>query len=67
MAEGTQLIRGLEGVVAAETELCDLDGKNGRLACATTSTIRPRKATSQDRLSPSGWASCRTRPSSTAS
>src|ERR1700687_3419330 len=31
-AEGTQLIRGLEGVVAAETELCDLDGKNGRLA-----------------------------------
>ena len=32
MAEGTQLIRGLEGVVAAETRLCDLDGKNGRLA-----------------------------------
>src|SRR5512139_2760706 len=32
MAEGTQLIRGLEGVVAAETKLCDLDGKNGRLA-----------------------------------
>src|SRR3979411_2552379 len=32
MAEGTQLIRGLEGVVAAETELCDLDGANGRLA-----------------------------------
>ena len=32
MAEGTQLIRGLEGVVAAETELCDLDGTNGRLA-----------------------------------
>src|ERR1700687_2765998 len=32
MTEGTQLIRGLEGVVAAETELCDLDGKNGRLA-----------------------------------
>ena len=30
--EGTQLIRGLEGVVAAETALCDLDGKNGRLA-----------------------------------
>src|SRR5437879_11398209 len=27
-----QLIRGLEGVVAAETALCDLDGKNGRLA-----------------------------------
>ena len=32
MTEGTQLIRGLEGVVAAETALCDLDGKNGRLA-----------------------------------
>src|SRR5213593_57247 len=32
MAEGTQLIRGLEGVVAAETRLCDLDGTNGRLA-----------------------------------
>jgi citrate synthase len=32
MAEGTQLIRGLEGVVAAETKLCDLDGTNGRLA-----------------------------------
>ena len=32
MAEGTQLIRGLEGVVAAETKLCDLDGAHGRLA-----------------------------------
>jgi citrate synthase len=32
MAEESQLIRGLEGVVAAETRLCDLDGKNGRLA-----------------------------------
>jgi len=32
MAEGTQLIRGLEGVVATETQLCDLDGTNGRLA-----------------------------------
>jgi citrate synthase len=32
MAEGSQLIRGLEGVVAAETRLCDLDGANGRLA-----------------------------------
>ncbi|HEV8642810.1 MAG TPA: citrate/2-methylcitrate synthase [Methylomirabilota bacterium] len=32
MSEGTSLIRGLEGVVAAETRLCDLDGKNGRLA-----------------------------------
>src|SRR5438128_5532168 len=32
MSEGGQLIRGLEGVVAAETGLCDLDGANGRLA-----------------------------------
>jgi citrate synthase len=32
MAETTQLIRGLEGVVAAQTQLCDLDGANGRLA-----------------------------------
>ena len=32
MTEGSQLIRGLEGVVAVETRLCDLDGKNGRLA-----------------------------------
>ncbi|MBI3636359.1 MAG: tungsten formylmethanofuran dehydrogenase, partial [Candidatus Rokubacteria bacterium] len=32
MTEGSQLIRGLEGVVAAETALCDLDGTNGRLA-----------------------------------
>ena len=32
--EGSQLIRGLEGVVAAETKLCDLDGTNGRLAYA---------------------------------
>ncbi len=30
--EGSQLIRGLEGVVAAETQLCDLDGAHGRLA-----------------------------------
>src|SRR6267378_2656704 len=30
--EGSQLIRGLEGVVAAETALCDLDGQHGRLA-----------------------------------
>jgi len=27
-----ELIRGVEGVVGAETALCDLDGKNGRLA-----------------------------------
>jgi 2-methylcitrate synthase len=32
MTEGTRLIRGLEGVVAAETKLCDLDGAHGRLA-----------------------------------
>src|SRR5262249_22028803 len=32
MTEGSGLIRGLEGVVAAETQLCDLDGANGRLA-----------------------------------
>jgi citrate synthase len=32
MTEGASLIRGLEGVVAAETRLCDLDGANGRLA-----------------------------------
>jgi citrate synthase len=34
MTEGTALIRGLEGVVAAETRLCDLDGAGGRLAYA---------------------------------
>jgi len=32
MTESTRLIRGLEGVVAAETKLCDLDGAHGRLA-----------------------------------
>ena len=32
MSEGTRLIRGLEGVVAAETKLCDLNGANARLA-----------------------------------
>ncbi len=32
MSEASGLIRGLEGVVAAETQLCDLDGVNGRLA-----------------------------------
>jgi len=32
MTEASGLIRGLEGVVAAETQLCDLDGANGRLA-----------------------------------
>ena len=30
--EASGLIRGLEGVVAAETRLCDLDGAHGRLA-----------------------------------
>jgi len=32
MTEGSQLIRGLEGVVVAEMRLCDLDGRNSRLA-----------------------------------
>jgi citrate synthase len=32
MSESSGLIRGLEGVVAAETQLCDLDGAQGRLA-----------------------------------
>jgi citrate synthase len=32
MTEASGLIRGLEGVVAAETQLCDLDGAHGRLA-----------------------------------
>ena len=32
MSEERGLIRGLEGVVAAETRLCDLDGASGRLA-----------------------------------
>ncbi len=32
MAAESELIRGLEGVVAAESALCDLDGANGRLA-----------------------------------
>jgi 2-methylcitrate synthase len=32
MSEASGLIRGLEGVVAAETQLCDLDGASGRLA-----------------------------------
>jgi citrate synthase len=32
MTESSGLIRGLEGVVAAETQLCDLDGVTGRLA-----------------------------------
>ncbi len=32
MSEGSELVKGLEGVVAAETALCDLDGAGGRLA-----------------------------------
>jgi citrate synthase len=32
MSQEGGLIRGLEGVVAAETQLCDLDGAHGRLA-----------------------------------
>jgi citrate synthase len=32
MSDGAALIRGLEGVVAAQTRLCDLDGAHGRLA-----------------------------------
>jgi citrate synthase len=32
MTESAALIRGLEGVVSAQTHLCDLDGANGRLA-----------------------------------
>ena len=49
MAEGGQLIRGLEGVVAAETRLCDLDGKNGRLAyCGFDIDDLARRATYEE-------------------
>jgi len=49
MSEGTQLIRGLEGVVAAETKLCDLDGKNGRLAyCGYDIDDLARRATFEE-------------------
>jgi citrate synthase len=49
MTEGTQLIRGLEGVVAAETRLCDLDGKNGRLAyCGYDIDDLARRATYEE-------------------
>ncbi len=49
MTEGTQLIRGLEGVVAAETRLCDLDGKNGRLAyCGYDIDALARQATFEE-------------------
>ncbi len=47
--EGSQLIRGLEGVVAAETRLCDLDGKNGRLAyCGYDIEDLARRATFEE-------------------
>ncbi len=50
MTEGTQLIRGLEGVVAAETKLCDLDGKSGRLAyCGYDISRPPRPSASRFR------------------
>jgi citrate synthase len=49
MTEGTQLIRGLEGVVAAETRLCDLDGRNGRLAyCGYDIDDLARRASSEE-------------------
>jgi len=49
MTEGTQLIRGLEGVVAAETRLCDLDGANGRLAyCGFDIDDLARRATFEE-------------------
>src|SRR5439155_830852 len=38
--EGSQLIRGLEGVVAAEPQLCDLAGKNGRLPYRADHRVR---------------------------
>jgi citrate synthase len=47
--EGSQLIRGLEGVVAAETRLCDLDGRNGRLAyCGYDIADLARQATFEE-------------------
>src|SRR5437870_1874429 len=39
MTEGSQLIRGLEGVVAAETSLCDLDAARRRDAIRVSSQI----------------------------
>jgi citrate synthase len=49
MSEDTQLIRGLEGVVAAETRLCDLDGRNGRLAyCGYDIDELARRATFEE-------------------
>lgn len=44
-----QFIRGLEGVVAAETRLCDLDGKNGRLTyCGYDIADLARRATFEE-------------------
>jgi citrate synthase len=49
MSEGAALIRGLEGVVAAETRLCDLDGANGRLAyCGYDIADLARQATFEE-------------------
>ncbi|HXH84207.1 MAG TPA: citrate/2-methylcitrate synthase [Candidatus Tectomicrobia bacterium] len=49
MTEGSQLIRGLEGVVAAETRLCDLDGAHGRLAyCGYDIEDLARRATFEE-------------------
>ena len=49
MTEGTRLIRGLEGVVAAETKLCDLDGANARLAyCGYDIDDLARRATFEE-------------------
>jgi citrate synthase len=49
MTEGTRLIRGLEGVVAAETRLCDLDGANARLAyCGYDIDDLARRATFEE-------------------
>ena len=49
MTEGAHLIRGLEGVVAAETKLCDLDGANARLAyCGYDINDLARRATFEE-------------------
>ena len=49
MTESASLIRGLEGVVAAETRLCDLDGANGRLAyCGYDIDDLARRATFEE-------------------
>ncbi len=47
--DGSQIHRGLEDVVAAETRLCDLDGKNGRLAyCGYDIADLARQATFEE-------------------